>query len=132
MSYESRIPEIAAELSERLNLTALAVAEKVVERAKELVPVSDIEKPHLRDAIRAKKTAIGEYKVIAGDDETWYGHFLEFGTVRDRTALERSGRTHAANQMVHRRSGAHPFLVPAAEAVRKRIDSLGRDALRDL
>jgi len=107
--YKSRIPQIAAELNLRTEALLAAAAAQIVEGAKERVPVGK-NPPHLRDAIHVERGESGEYLVVAGDKGVFYGHIVEHGSVN---------------------APPHPFLVPAAEDVRARVDKLGRQAFRN-
>ena len=53
----------------------------------------------------------GEYAVIAGDFDAFYGHIVEHGSTQNPP---------------------HPFLIPAFEAVRDRADELIRTHFKDL
>ena len=81
---------------------------RTVERdAKAAVPVAT---GRLRDSIHSEREPEGTY-VLGGDDEVWYGHLVEYGTVR---------------------TAPKPFLVPALELNRDPIVSRARSALRGL
>jgi HK97 gp10 family phage protein len=109
LSYKSRIPGIAAELTARVNALEQEVADRVVEGAKERVPVLT---GRLRDEIHTEPddASTGIF-VVAGSREVFYGNIVEHG-------------------------GAHspprPFLIPAAEQVKAEVESFGRSALRGL
>jgi HK97 gp10 family phage protein len=104
----SRLPQIAAQLQARIDTAVRAGAEAVSAQAKQRVPV---ESGALRDAIHVERGGVGEYTVVAGDREAFYGHLVEFGTVH---------------------TPPRPFLVPAAEASRDEITAAARTALRGL
>lgn len=108
MSYTSRIPRITAELAVRADAAAKAGAERVEREAKSRVPVST---GRLRDAIHTERDRAGEYKVLAGSGEVFYGHILEHGGVH---------------------TPPRPFMVPAAEAVRSELEQIGRAIMRGL
>lgn len=74
----SRLPEIAVEIRLVVEDAIEAGAETVAEEAKARVPVNT---GRLRDAIHTDREPGGVY-VVAGDDEAWYGHLVEHGTVR--------------------------------------------------
>jgi HK97 gp10 family phage protein len=105
---QSRLPEIARELGSAIKEAELAGAELVVEAAKARVPV---ETGRLRDAIHIehKERGNGIY-VVAGDREAFYGLFVEHGSARGVPP--------------------HPFLVPALEENRGRIQDLVGEAIR--
>lgn len=104
----SRIPAITAELGAKLEGVAAAGAELIERRAKERVPVAS---GKLRDAIHVEHTGPGEYTVVAGDTQAFYGHIIEHGGAH---------------------TPAHPFLVPAAEESREEIVALGIAAMKSL
>lgn len=104
---KSRLPQIVTELRSRSSVAARIGADMIAAGAKDRVPVST---GRLRDAIHVEKTDLG-YSVVAGDTEAFYGHLVEFGT------------TH---------SGAHPFLIPAAEAAENELEAAVEAALRSL
>jgi hypothetical protein len=92
-TLKSRIPQIITAAEARVAAANLATAERIADGARGLVSrVSD----DLHDAIHTEPDQDG-VAVVAGDDQIFYGHLVEFGSV------------HAA---------PHPFLVPAAEAER--------------
>ena len=92
----SRIPQIIGELEVGTATSVHEGAQAVERNAKALVPSVT---GKLRDAIHVEEHDDGTY-VVAGDTEAWYGHFVEYGTVRQ---------------------SPHPFLVPALEASRAEI-----------
>lgn len=106
----SRIPLIAAELHARLDPAVRAAAEVVATGARARVPVGAPE-VHLRDAIHVERNDTATYSVLAGDENVFYGHMVEFGT------------SHSAPR---------PFMVPAAEDGRAELAALARAALRGL
>jgi HK97 gp10 family phage protein len=109
MAYRSRIPRVAALLPIRAAEAARLGAELVERRAKDRVPVRS---GALRDAIHVEATGLGEFTVVAGDDEdVFYGHIVEHGGAR---------------------TSAQPFLIPAGEETRKDLVKLGIRALRTL
>lgn len=108
MPYKSRLPEIAAELAVRAELAAKAAAERVEQGAKDRVPVRT---GKLRDAIHVDHERPGVYDVVAGDTDAFYGHIVEHGGAY---------------------TPAHPFIVPAAEQVRKELDAIGKAIFRRL
>jgi HK97 gp10 family phage protein len=106
----SRLDTIAATLDEEIDSAIRNLAEEIVVQAKAKVPVGD-DPPHLRDAIHLERDAEGSYRVVAGDERLFYGHIIEFGSV------DLSPR---------------PFLLPALEAARAKIDDTVKAALKDL
>ena len=90
---ESRFPQIAAELAPRVKEATKEAAEIVAEDARRRAPLGPGDM-HLRDHITVEPEGIAGYLVLAGNEETFYGHMVEFGT------------SHSAPQ---------PFLLPAAE-----------------
>lgn len=104
----SRLTAIAAALDEQVDPAMHEIAQQVEADAQSRVPVDTGD---LRDAIHIVKVDEGAYAVVAGDDDAFYGHMVENGT------------TH---------SPPRPFLIPAAEAVRDKVDDAVRRALRDL
>lgn len=107
---KSRIPQIVAELSVKSDLIVSASARRIAEGARERVRIGPSD-PHLYDAIHVDDDGTGEASVVAGDDDTFYGHMLEFGT------------SHAA---------PYPFLIPAAEAERDFLNMVYITMLRGL
>jgi HK97 gp10 family phage protein len=107
-SLKSRFPEILVELRPRVSAAVKEAAEVVQEAAQERVPVDDGD---LYEAIHVERVGVGEYSVVAGNDDVFYGHIVEHGS------------TH---------SPAHPFMVPAAEASRFPAEALVTAALRGL
>jgi len=108
MAYRSRIPRVAALLPIRAAEAARLGAELVERRAKDRVPVRS---GALRDAIHVEATGLGEFTVVAGNTEVFYGHIVEHGGAR---------------------TSAQPFLIPAGEETRKDLVKLGIRALRTL
>ena len=108
VTLKSRLPEITRELHTRVSEGTEAGAEIVVAKAKERVPVRS---GRLRDAIHTEFKGSGDWNVVAGDREVFYGHMIEFGTTR---------------------APAHPFLIPALEESRADIEKAVTIALRSL
>lgn len=108
MSYKSRLPGIIAELEVKMDLVARGAAELIEQGAKSRVPVAT---GKLRDRIHTEHEGPGEYAVIAGDDEVFYGHIVEHGGVH---------------------SPGRPFMTPAAEIARAAAPKLGAQILRGL
>lgn len=108
---KSRFPEVIATLGPRLSAALGAGAEIIAEEAAERVSDQPVIGEGLVSAIHVEKTGELEFAVVGGDDEHWYGHFLEFGT------------SHSAPR---------PFLVPALDAKRDNVVELAAVALRGL
>lgn len=107
MSYKTRLPQITADLAVKLDAAALAAAERIKQAAKDNVPVAT---GRLRDAIHVEHDGDG-YMVVAGDNETFYGHIVEHGGVH---------------------TPPRPFLVPALENNRGEILKMTALTLRGL
>lgn len=107
MALRSRLPQITAALPARVDVALKAGAEAIERGAKDRVPVASGD---LRDAIHVEDADDGFY-VVAGDEETFYGHLVEHGV------------THTAPR---------PFLIPAAEAARGEIVAGVAAALKGL
>jgi HK97 gp10 family phage protein len=93
-TLKSRIPQIIALLPEAAEAEALALAEDIAVRAKENAPDAPPIGEGLVDAIHVEPDEEG-FRVVAGDEDVFYGHFVEFGTAQGATAK--------------------PFLIPAFE-----------------
>jgi HK97 gp10 family phage protein len=104
---KSRIPQIIVEIDIRIAEVIDRGTDQVERHAKERVPRKTSK---LHDAIHKDEQKDGTY-VVGGDDEAWYGHLVEYGTVR---------------------TTPKPFLVPALEENRADIISDGQRALRRL
>lgn len=104
----SRLTAIAAALDEQIDPAIHEIAVQAQADAKSRVPVDTGD---LRDAIQVVKVEDGVYAVVAGNDDVFYGHMVENGTSH---------------------TPPRPFLIPAGEAVRGKIDDAVRQALRDL
>lgn len=92
-SLKSRLPFIAVELPAKVDAAVGLAAEAIAESAKAKVALGD-DPHHIRDDIHVERVGVAEYSVIAGKEETFYGHILE----------------HGSSKMAPR-----PFLVPALE-----------------
>lgn len=108
MSYKSRLPQIAADLGMRMDAVAREGAELIADEARDRVPVDT---GRLQDAIHVERIHLGEYAVVAGDNEAFYGHIVEHGGAF---------------------TPARPFLVPALEDNRAQIIALASLELRGL
>lgn len=80
----------------------------VEQRAKQRVPVDT---GKLRDAIHTDHEARGEYAVVAGNGDVFYGHIVEHGSVK---------------------TPARPFMVPAADETQPLVRRIGATHLRNL
>lgn len=99
VTLKSRFPEIRAELRPHVSAAVKAAAEDVRRAAQANAPVDT---GALRDAIHVERRGVGEYAVVAGDGDVFYGHLVEHGS-----AVGGRGRPPQAPR---------PFLVPALEA----------------
>jgi HK97 gp10 family phage protein len=108
MAYKSRIPEIIVALEPKMDLLAKTVAERVEQGAKDRVAVRT---GKLRERIHVEREGRGEYSVVAGDNEVFYGHIVEHGGAH---------------------TPARPFLVPAGETVAQEIPGLAKTMLGGL
>lgn len=116
VTLKSRFPEIVAELRPKVGAAVKQAAEVVAEGAAQRVPDRTPLGQGLIASIHVEREDVAEYAVVAGDNEVFYGHFVEFG--------------HAAKgggQVAPR-----PFLVPAAEASADTAAALITAALRGL
>lgn len=108
----SRLPQIAAALDPRVDAAVRVGAERIAERASERAPDAPPIGEGLVEAIHVEASdQSAGYLVVAGDDEVFWGHFVEFGTSH---------------------SGAQPFLIPAAEESKAEVVQLVSGALRRL
>jgi HK97 gp10 family phage protein len=110
VTLKSRIPQITAEMEGKLNTVVRAGAENIERTAKELAPDAPPLGEGLVAAIHTEHDALGS-SVVAGDDEVFYGHFIENGTVN---------------------TPPHPFLVPAVEVNHAPIVGAAARVLRGL
>lgn len=108
MPRENRIGEFAAGLPALMRQVQLQTAERIVEGAKERVPVDPNAETHLRDAIHVHEDEDG-VSVVAGNREHWWGHILEHGSVK---------------------MAPRPFLMPAVEEQTAQFVEDSREALR--
>lgn len=104
---KSRIPLIIGELDSTLKEGVAEVAEAIAEAARGRVPVQS---GALRDAIHVEDTEEG-ISVVAGDTDAFYGHIVEHGGVT---------------------TPARPFLIPAYESERPKLEDVVGEKLRDL
>lgn len=110
-TLKSRFPMIVAELlpkvSAAIKTSAEVIAEDAAQKAPDRTPLGD----GLVASIHVEREKAGEYSVIAGDDDVFYGHMVEFGTSH---------------------SSPHPFLIPAMEEKKPVAEALVTAALRGL
>jgi HK97 gp10 family phage protein len=104
---KSRIPLIIAELDDKVREGVVEVAENIADGATERVPVDS---GALRDAIHVE-TDENRVRVVAGNTEAFYGHIVEHGGVH---------------------TPARPFLIPAYEAERPKLEDVVGEHLEDL
>lgn len=109
VTLESRLNAIAAELKPRAVAAIHIAANGIEESAKARVPVGE-SSPHLRDAIHVRPDDDGA-AVVAGNDDLFYGHMVEFGT---------------------RNAAPRPFLIPALEMRRAEVTKIVAEALKSL
>lgn len=107
-TLKSRFPTIIAQLRPRVSMAVKESAQEIEAGAKERVHVDTGD---LREAIHVERVGVAEYAVVAGDDDVFYGHLEEFGTIH---------------------SSPHPFLIPAAEAEAPRAAARVTAVLRSL
>jgi HK97 gp10 family phage protein len=95
-TLKSRLPAIIVALPGVTAAEAKGLAEAVEVRAKELAPDAPPIGQGLVQAIHTEPDEEG-FRVVAGDEDVFYGHFVEFGTAQG--------------------ASPHPFLIPAFEEV---------------
>lgn len=107
-TLENRFPFIIAEMRPKISAAVKAGAEEVAVLAAAKAPVA---RGRLRDSIHVENVGTATYSVVAGDDDVFYGHFQEYGTVHDPP---------------------QPFLIPAAEELTPEVIGLVTAVLREL
>ncbi len=110
-TLKSRFPEIMADLRPKVGAAVKQGADAVAASAAQKVPDPSPVAQGLIAAIHVEREDVAEYSVVAGDNEIFYGHFVEHGT------------SHSA---------PHPFLVPALEEQTLAVEALITAALRGL
>lgn len=111
-TLKTRLDGIALALQPAVSTATKAGAEIVGETAvANLVAGGHVVNDDLGQAVHVENVGPGEYSVLAGDEDVFYGHMLEHGT------------TH---------SPPYPFLVPALETEEDTILALVGGALRGL
>ena len=116
-SLKSRLPEIAASLRPRVGAGVKAGAELIAGRAAAKAPDRTPFGAGLVASIHTERKGAAEYAVIAGDEDVFYGHFVEFGTEAGKRGYP---------------TPAQPFLIPAAEESVEEIEALVTGVLRGL
>jgi HK97 gp10 family phage protein len=111
MSLTSRFPQIAASLQPRVTAALREAADEVADEARGRVVVASGD---LRDSIHVDQDGDDVY-VVAGNDDVYYGHLVEFGSTPGGTPMP-----------------ARPFLIPALEAKRDDIVRSVKTVLRTL
>lgn len=107
-TLDSRLPEIVAALQRKVGSAVKDGAELVAECAAEKVPLGP-PPHHLKDDIHVERVGAAEYSVVAGREDTYYGHILEHGSVK---------------------MAARPFLIPALEESAPEIVAIVEAALQ--
>jgi HK97 gp10 family phage protein len=102
-TLKSRLPVIIVALPGATAAEAKALAEGIELRAKELAPDAPPIGQGLVQAIHTEPDEEG-FRVVAGDEDVFYGHFVEFGTAQGATA--------------------RPFLIPAFEEVASKAGNI--------
>lgn len=121
VNLRSELPDIANGMKRRANRGLKEGAELVAKTAALNAPYDpDEDEVHLRDRIHVERRGTGEYAVVAGDDEAWYGHLIEHGTARGGKPGGRGERGPTPPR---------PFLVPALEVHFEDIVRLVKEAI---
>ena len=111
-TLKSRIPAIIAGLEPRVNAAVRAGAEAIAVEATARAPDAPPQGEGLVEAIHVEDSEeAGGYYVVAGDEDVFWGHFVEMGT------------THSA---------PHPFLIPAMESQKDAVANAVTLVLRTL
>ena len=110
VKLNNRLPEIQANLRLAATQSVREGANLIAARAKQRAPDAPPIGEGLVDAIHVEKPAntTYTYAVVAGNDEVFWGHMQEFGTVK-----------HAPQ----------PFLIPAVEESKDEVTALVAKAL---
>lgn len=126
--FRNRLREISDELRPQVGDAMGDAAQAVAARAAALAPVQT---GALKRAIHAERDGPLDHRVVAGNADVWYGHLVEFGSAahsvapRRREALrfESGGREVFVKDRVRVPAiPPHPFLIPALEAERAKIE----------
>lgn len=107
-TLDSRLPEIAANLQRKVSGAVKQGAQLVADAAAANL-VYGPPPHHLKDDIYVERVGAAEYRVLAGEKDTYYGHVRENGGVNEPP---------------------RPFLVPALEEKTPEVLSLVEAALR--
>ncbi len=110
VTLDSRLPGIAAGLQPKVSQAVKKGAQLIAEDAGERVSRGP-DPHHIGDDIHVQRSGPAEYAVVAGREETFYGHILEHGSVK---------------------MAPRPFLVPAADDNLRACELLVEGALRAL
>lgn len=108
VTIKSRFPQIVVELSRLSSAANKDIAEAIADEARERVPRRT---GALHDAIHVEFEGDDSWAVVAGDDNAFYGHIVEYGSIA---------------------AAPRPFLVPAAEAQRLTVGQRYATHLRKL
>lgn len=110
VKLNSRLPEIEASMRAATTRSVRAGADLVAARAKTRAPDAPPYGEGLVEAIHVEKPAntTYTYAVVAGDEDVFYGHMVELGTVR---------------------SAPRPFLIPALEESAQEVVAMVHKAL---
>lgn len=109
-TLKSRLPGIIAELQPRISAGVRWGAEMIAEDAAANVAYGPPD-VHLAERIHVEYEGPASYSVVAGDEEAFYGHILEFGGVGH---------------------SPQPFLIPAMDADTSDIEAYLTGILRGL
>jgi HK97 gp10 family phage protein len=109
-TLQSRLPQIAASLRPKVARAVKAGAQLIAEDAGERVARGP-DPHHISEDIHVQRTGPAEYAVVAGREDTFYGHILEFGSAK---------------------MAPRPFLVPAADDNLRECELLVEGVLRTL
>jgi hypothetical protein len=112
-TLNSRIPEIVALIDVATDARVKGLAEEVAELAAQNVHRGTGAGEHLADHIHVIPIDDNTYSVQAGDEEVWWGHLEEYGTMASK---DRPFST-----------PAHPFLIPAFEEIAESVGKVQFD-----
>ena len=111
-TLKSRLPQVAAELQPRVSRAVKEGAEEVAQAAqRNLAANGNVRTGELLNSIHVENAGPAEYRVVAGNNEAFYGHFVEHGTDV---------------------APPSPFLLPAAEENRHEVALKVQNVLRSL
>jgi HK97 gp10 family phage protein len=106
VTLKSKLPDLAREMQRDVSRAVKESAQAVEDKAKALVPVDEGD---LKRAIHVERREAGQYAVVAGNEDVYWGHYVEYGTQGSR---ERRFSI-----------APRPFLTPALEAERPEISA---------